>query len=118
VGIRDGYETIHVEMKENSGEKDAKDSNECLFGEEENRKLDVKGRDKHLIGDEEIWMEDTNIFAIHLLHEKKRYFIKKIKVRETQGASKNIQVIEEFEKLIILKDRREAANRFKEKASE
>ena len=38
VGIQDVFETIQVEIKEKGGEKDVKDGNECLFGEEELRK--------------------------------------------------------------------------------
>ena len=36
-GIKDVFENIQVEMKDKGGEKDAKDGNECLFGEEENQ---------------------------------------------------------------------------------
>jgi len=60
------------------------------LGEEEIRKHDFKGGEKCLIGDEGIWMEDENIFADYLFHEKKRNAIKKRKVRETQGANENM----------------------------
>jgi len=42
VNINHGFETIQVEMKEKGKEKDAKDGNECLIGEEEIRKYDDK----------------------------------------------------------------------------
>ncbi len=98
VGIKDVFETIQVEIKEKGREKDTKDGNEYLFREEEIRKHNVKGGEKCLIRDEEVWMEDENIFAVYLFHKKKRHSIKKSKVRETQGANENMQVIEEMVK--------------------
>jgi len=71
-----------------------------------------------LIGDEVIWMKDKNIFAVYLMHGKTRHSIKKSKLRETQGVNENMQVIEELEKQIVWKERREAVNRFKEKSNE
>jgi len=72
-----------------------------------------------LIGDEEVWMEDENMFAVYLFHKKKRHSIKKNKVRETQGANENMQVVEaELEMHIVLKERSKAVNRFKEKTNE
>jgi len=58
VGIKDGFETIQVEMKAKDGEKDAKDGNEYQIGEEEIRNHDVKGGEKYLIGDPKVWRED------------------------------------------------------------
>jgi len=52
VGVKDGFETIQVE---------ARDDYECLFGEEEVRNHDIKGGEKCLIGDEEVWMKDENL---------------------------------------------------------
>ena len=46
VDVKDGFETIQVEMKEKDGEKDAKDGNEYQIGEEEVRNHDVKGGEK------------------------------------------------------------------------
>jgi len=63
-------------------------------------------------------MEDKNIFAVYLFHEKKRHSIRKSKVKETQGANENMQVIEEMVKHIVFKEWREAVNRFKEKSNE
>ncbi len=84
-------------MKEEGGEKDAQDGNEYRLGEEEIRNHDVKGGEKCLIGDEVIWMEDKNVFAVYIMYEKKRHSIKKSMVRETQGVNENMQVIEELE---------------------
>jgi len=61
-------------------------------------------------GDEEVWMEDENIFAVDLLHEKKRRSIKKSKVRETQGANENMQGIEDLENQIVLLQREERSS--------
>ena len=71
-----------------------------------------------MIGDEVIWMEDKNIFAVYLFHGKKRHFIKRSKVRETQGAREDQPMSGEVEKKIVLKIVREAVSRFKKKANE
>jgi len=118
VGIKNGFETIQTEMKEKGGEKDAKDGNECLFGEEEIRKPDARGREKCLIGDKEVWMEDENIFAVYLLHEKKRHSITKNRVRETHGEREEQPMSGEVENQHVPKIVREAVGRFKEKANE
>jgi len=116
VGIRDVFETIQVEMKEKGGEKDAKDGNECLFGEEEIRKHDVKGGEKCLIGNEEVWMEDENIFAVYLFHQETRHSMEENKVRESQGAREDQPMSGEVENKHVPKIVREAVSRFKEKA--
>ncbi len=86
MGVRNAFETIQVEMKEKGGEKDAKDGNECLFGEEDIRKHVFKVGEKCLIEDPEVWMEDENIFAVYLFHEETRQSMEKGKVGEIQEA--------------------------------
>jgi len=71
-----------------------------------------------LIEDEEVWMEDKNIFALYLFHEKKRQSFKKSKVRETQGAREDQPMKGELTKKIVPKIVREAVSRFKQKANE
>jgi len=128
VGVKDGFETIQVEMKEDGKEclhgeeevrnHDVKDGEECLFGEEEVRNHGVKGGEKCLNGDPEVWMEDENIFAVYLLHGKKRHYIKRSKVRETHGERKDQPMSGELESQHVPKIVREAVSRFKEKANE
>jgi len=107
-----------VEMKEKGEEKDAKDGKEYQSGEEEVRNHDVKGGEKYLIGDPEVWMEDENIFAVYLLHGKKRHYIKRSKVRETQGAREDQPMSGDLEKKNVHKVVREAVSRFKKKTDE
>jgi len=116
--IKKVFETIKVEMKEKGEEKDAKDGKEYQSGEEEVRNHDVKGGGKYLIGDPEVWMENENIFAVYLLHGKKRHYIKSSKVRETQGAREDEPMKGELEKKTVPKIVREAVSRFKQKANE
>ena len=88
------------------------------LGRKKIRKHDVKCGEKHLIGDEEVWMEDENIFAVYLLHGKKRHYIKRSKVRETQGAREDQPMPGDLEKKNVPKVVREAVSRFKEKTDE
>ena len=90
-------------MKEKGGEKDAKDGNECLFGEEELRKHDLKGGEKCLIGDEEVWMEDENIFSVYLFHEETRHSMEERKGRESPGARENKPMSGDLEKTNVPK---------------
>ena len=71
-----------------------------------------------MLGDEEVWMEDENILAVYLFHEKQRHFIKRSKVRETHGERKDQPMSGEVESQHVPKIVREAVSRFKEKANE
>ncbi len=62
-------------------------------------------------------MEDENIFAVYLFHEKKRNSIEKQKVRETQG-TKDQSMSGEVENKHVPKIMREAVSRFKQKVNE
>ena len=42
-----------------------------------------------MIGDQEVWMEDENIFAVYLFDEETRHSMEKSKVGETQEARKD-----------------------------
>jgi len=116
MGIQNDNETIQVEIKEKDGEKDAKDGKEYLLGEEEVRNHHVKGGEKCLIGDEEVWMIDEN--AVYLFHEETRHSMEKKKGRESQKARKDEPMEGELERKIVPKIVREAVSRFKEKANE
>jgi len=80
--------------------RDVKDEEKCLIGEEE---TNAKG------GEESV--------AIYLCKEEIRHYMEKHKVRETQGAKEDEPMKEELEMEIVFKVRREAVNRFKEKAN-
>jgi len=118
VDVKDGFETIQVEMKEKGGEKDAKDGNEYQIGEEEVRNHDVKGGENFLIGDPEVWMEDGNIFAVYLFNEETRHSMEQRKGRESQGAREEKLMSGELENHHVPKIVREAVSRFKQKANE
>jgi len=118
MGIKNGFETIKVEMKEKGGEKDAKDGKECLLGEEEVRNHDVKGGEIFLIGDQEVWMEDGNIFAVNLFHEETRHSMEENKVKESPGAREDKQMSGDVENQHVPKIVREAVSRLKEKSNE
>jgi len=77
--------------------------NDYLGRKKSENMMSSQGREKFLIRDEEVWMGSENILAVYLFHERQRHSIlRKSKVRETQGANENMQVIEELKRRLLL----------------
>ena len=118
MSVRNVFETIKVDMEEKGGEKDAKDGKECQIGEETTRNHDVKGEEKCLNGDPEVWMQDANIFDVFLNHQKERHSIEKGKVSKIHGEREDQQMSGELGKKLVPKIVRAAVSKFKEKAEQ
>jgi len=117
-GAEEGSEIVQVKLKEKCGEREAKDEEEYLFGEEEIWEKYVEHEKNCSIGDKENGMEKENMCGVYLCQERKRHFIKENKVREMKGVRENVLKSGELKKKIVPKPKREAVSRFKEKANE